>query len=150
MALLVAITTLAMLTVIVSEVSYVSRMRFLTAYHQKDRVQAYWLAKSGTNIYALILAANKQLGKNSMIQQFGSGRFIMANGSVINTGLMRMLFASQPGNDLSEEDVESFKQDGRVSEDVMEQSREGGIFNDRNFLDFNGDFSAKYKTQRVK
>ena len=33
-ALLVAITTLAMLTVIVSEVSYVSRMRFLTAYHQ--------------------------------------------------------------------------------------------------------------------
>ena len=40
-ALLVAITTLAMLTVIVSQVSYVSRMRFLTAYHQKDRVQAY-------------------------------------------------------------------------------------------------------------
>ena len=149
-ALLVAITTLAMLTVIVSEVSYVSRMRFLTAYHQKDRVQAYWLAKSGTNIYALILAANKQLGKNSMIQQFGLGDSLWQMVPVINTGLMRMLFASQPGNDLSEEDVESFKQEGRVSEDVMEQSREGGIFNDRNFLDFNGDFSAEVQDTESK
>ena len=46
--------------------------------------------------------------------------------------------------------MESFKQDGRVSEDVMEQSREGGIFNDRNFLDFNGDFSAEVQDTESK
>ena len=33
-ALLVAITTMAMLTVLISEITYVSRMRFMTAHHQ--------------------------------------------------------------------------------------------------------------------
>ena len=74
----------------------------------------------------------------------------MANGSRNQYRLDEDAFASQPGNDLSEEDVESFKQEGRVSEDVMEQSREGGIFNDRNFLDFNGDFSAEVQDTESK
>ena len=117
-ALLVAITTMSILTVLVTELTYVSRMRFLTAYHQKDRTQAYWLAKSGVNIYILVLAANKQLGKNSYIQQFGLGDSLWQMLPILNTGLMRMLFASGPGSDIEEEDLETFKQDGTVSESV--------------------------------
>ena len=49
-ALLVAITTVALLTIIVTEITYISRMRLMTATNQRDRVQAYWLAKSGTGI----------------------------------------------------------------------------------------------------
>jgi general secretion pathway protein K len=50
-ALLVAITTVALLTVIVTEITYIARMRLMTASNQRDRVQSYWLAKSGTGIY---------------------------------------------------------------------------------------------------
>jgi hypothetical protein len=58
--------------------------------------------------------------------------------------MMRMLFVSDaPGDDVEKEDIEEFKEDGRVSEAVMEKSREGGLFSDRNFLDFPGDFSAE-------
>jgi general secretion pathway protein K len=143
-ALLVAITTIAILTVIVTEVTYIARMRLLTASNQRDRVQAYWLAKSGTGIYQLILAANKELGRNSFIQEFGLGDSLWQMVPALNTGMMRMLFVSDaPGDDVEKEDIEEFKEDGRVSEAVMEKSREGGLFSDRNFLDFPGDFSAE-------
>lgn len=143
-ALLVAITTIAILTVIVTEVTYIARMRLLTASNQRDRVQAFWLAKSGVGLYQLILAANKELGKNSFIQEFGLGDSLWQMVPAINTGMMRMLFVSDaPGEKIEEEDVEQFKKEGTVSQDVMEKSREGGLFSDRNFLDFPGDFSAE-------
>ena len=143
-ALLVAITTIAILTVIVTEVTYIARMRLLTASNQRDRVQAYWLAKSGTGIYQLILAANKELGRNSFIQEFGLGDSLWQMVPALNTGMMRMLFVSEsPGDDVEKEDIEEFKEEGKVSEAVMEKSREGGLFSDRNFLDFPGDFSAE-------
>lgn len=143
-ALLVAITTIAILTVLVTEVTYIARMRLLTASNQRDRVQAYWLAKSGVGLYQLILAANKELGKNTFIQEFGLGDSLWQMVPAINTGMMRMLFVSDaPGEKVEEEDIEQFKQEGTVSEDVMDKSREGGLFSDRNFLDFPGDFSAE-------
>ena len=55
-----------------------------------------------------------------------------------------------PGNDLTDEDVENFKQDGRVSEEVMQQSREGGIFNDRNFWISMETFPLKSVIQKSK
>lgn len=143
-ALLVAITTVAMLTIMVTEITYIARMRLLTASNQRDRVQAYWLAKSGTGIYQLILAANKQIGKNEFIQQFGLGDSLWQMVPSLNTGMMRMLFVSESsGSDVKEDDIETFKSEGTVSEKVAEESRAGGVFNDRNFLDFAGDFSAE-------
>ena len=143
-ALLVAITTIAILTVLVTEVTYIARMRLLTASNQRDRVQAFWLAKSGIGLYQLILAANKELGRNSFIQEFGLGDSLWQMIPGISTGTMRMLFVSEaPGESLEKEDIEEFKQEGTVSEAVMEKSREGGLFSDRNFLDFPGDFSAE-------
>lgn len=150
-ALLVAITTVAMLTIMVTEITYIARMRLMTASNQRDRVQAYWLAKSGTGIYQLILAANKQIGKNEFIQQFGLGDSLWQMVPALNTGMMRMLFVSEaPGGDVDEEDIETFKSEGTVSEKVAEESRAGGVFNDRNFLDFSGDFSAEITDMESK
>ena len=67
-ALLVAITTMLVLSVLVSELAYVARVRFLIAYHQRDEAQAYWLARSGVNIYILLLSADKEIG--SQIESF--------------------------------------------------------------------------------
>lgn len=150
-ALLVAITTVALLTIIVTEITYISRMRLMTATNQRDRVQAYWLAKSGTGIYQLVLAANKQLGQNEFIQQFGLGDSLWQMVPSINTGMMRMLFvADSSGSDVEDEDIESFKEDGMVSEKIAEESRSAGVFNDRNFLDFAGDFSAEISDMESK
>jgi len=139
--ILLAISIVALMSILVSEIVYTARVRMLTAYHQAERTKAYWLAKSGMNIYVLVLAANKELGKNSMIQQFGLGDSLWQMVPTINTSLMRMLFQGSGG--LSDEDIDQFKQSGRVSEEVAEASREGSIFNRRNFLDFHGDFSAE-------
>ena len=105
--ILLAIAIIAILTVLVTEIIYTARVRMLTAYHQAERSKAYWLAKSGVNIYVLILAANKELGKNSMIQQFGLGDSLWQMVPVINTGLMRMLFVWT--SDISEEDKENLQ-----------------------------------------
>ena len=45
-ALLVAITTVMLLTILVSELSYNAQVRMVLAYNQRDRAQAYWLARS--------------------------------------------------------------------------------------------------------
>ena len=150
-ALLVAITTIAILTVIVTEVTYISRMRLITATNQRDRVQAYWLAKSGTGLYQLILTANKQIGKNEFIQQFGLGNSLWQMIPAINTGMMRMLMVSENSStDVQKEDVEQFKEQGTVSEKIMEESRSSGVFNGKNFLDFAGDFNAEVTDMESK
>ena len=156
-ALLVAITTLLVLSVVVSELAYISRVRFLVAYHQRDRAQAYWLARSGVNIYTLVLVADKQIG--NQIQQFAGDigfNSLWQMIPVLNTGLMRMLFASggvgDAGiDDLDDEQLEQFSQTGQVSDEVAAASREGGsVFDDRNFLDFEGDFSAEVTDNESK
>ena len=146
-ALLVAITTMLVLTVLVSELSYVARVRFLIAYHQRDEAQAYWLARSGVNIYILLLSADKEIG--SQIESFaGDLGFdsLWQMVPVINTGLMRMLFTGGGDiDDYSEEELTTFSQTGQVSDEVAAESRAEGssVFSDKNFLDFEGDFAAE-------
>ncbi|MFT5681911.1 MAG: hypothetical protein ACI8RZ_002829 [Myxococcota bacterium] len=146
-ALLVAITTMLVLTVLVSELSYVARVRFLIAYHQRDEAQAYWLARSGVNIYILLLSADKEIG--TQIESFaGDLGFdsLWQMVPVINTGLMRMLFTGGGDvDDFSEEELSTFAQTGQVSDEVASESRDEGssLFSDKNFLDFEGDFAAE-------
>ena len=146
-ALLIVITSLMFMTVLVTDLNYGARVRLLMAAHQRDEAQAYWLARTGTNLYALILAANKELAKNDMLsgltESFGVnlGDALWQMVPAINTGLLRMLFAF--GGSVDDEAIEDFQSSGRVSDEVAEKSREGGgRFDDKNFLDFEGDFSA--------
>ena len=67
---------------------------------------------------------------------------------VINTGLMRMLFAS--GGDVDDDDLEQFKASGTVSDEIDEASREASRFSDKNFLDFDGDFNAEVTDEDSK
>lgn len=151
-ALLVVVTTLLVLTVIISELSYAATVRVMVAYHQRDRVAASWLARSGVNFYRLILTANKQLAKSdfaAQIEQYTGlnlGDALWQMVPTINTGLLRMLFTgTELGEGNSDEEdaaIEDFQQTGRVAEEVAAESREGSAFENRNFLDFDGDFAA--------
>jgi general secretion pathway protein K len=149
-ALLVVMTTIAILTVVVTELSYTARVRFLVAAHERERAQAYWISQTGINFYKLILTTNKQLEGNQMLSQsaemFGVnlGDALWQMIPVFNTGLLRMIFAGGGDiEDVDEEELKEFAQTGAVSEETEEESREGGLFSDRNFLDFEGDFSAE-------
>jgi type II secretory pathway component PulK len=152
-ALLVAISTVMVLTVVVTEMSYNARVRFLIAAHEKERAQAYWVSQTGINMYKLILSANKQMEGSAVGGLAESAGLNIGDAlwqwvPVINTGLMRMLFAS--GGDIDDDDIDSFKQTGKVSDEIDEASRDASKFSDKNFLDFDGDFSAEVTDEDAK
>ena len=157
-ALLVAMSTVLILTVVVTELSYTARVRYLIAAHEKERVQAYWISQTGINIYKLILSANKQLESSAGGMAGMAGNFGVNIGDalwqwipVINTGLMRMLFATGGDlDDMSEEAMDEFKTSGKVSDEIEEASREESRFSDKNFLDFDGDFMAEVTDEDSK
>ena len=143
-ALLLVATTLMFMTVLVTEISFSSRVRFLQAAHARDEVAAGALARTGVNMYQLILVGTKQVENNPMLKNamnsMGMGGVqlwqLMPN---INTSLLRMIFVS--GGDLESEDLEKLRDEGLDAE-TREASRESR-FADRNFLDFDGDFLAE-------
>ncbi len=150
-ALLVVVSAIMIITVLVAEMNFGARVRLLLASHQKEEVQAYWLARTGVNVYKLLLAANYQL-KNSSLADYGSmfgvnmGDALWQAVPFISTGLMRMIFVSGGDvDDLAEEELQEVRTTGTVGEEIAEESREeasSGHFSDKHFLDFDGDFNA--------
>lgn len=142
-ALLMVITTIAFMTVLVTEINYSSRVRLLMSAHARDEVVAEALAESGVGLYRLILMADKEI--SSQISQFMPDVPLVSLWEMIpmiNTGLMRMLFVSSGSVDGDE--MEAFAATGQVSEEVAQESREaGGHFSNKTFLDFEGDFFAE-------
>ena len=108
----------------------------------KKQGSTYWLARSeqtSTHSFCRQQAAWRQL-LHPTIDPDSLWQMI----PYLNTGLMRMIFASEGRGDVSDEDIEQFKSEGTVSEEISELTREGtSVFNDRNFLDFEGDFNAE-------
>jgi len=151
-AILVVVAAVAVLTIVVTELAYTARVRMLTAAHHRDRVQAEWLARSGFNIYRLILVANKDLARNDALSGMADligvnlGDALWQMIPVLNTGMIRMLMGSGGDfDDIDEEELMQFEQTGEVSEEAEEASREGSFFSDRQFLDFDGDFTAEVR-----
>ncbi len=143
-ALLMVIAGVLLVSVLVTEMARGATIRLELAAHYRDEVKAEGIARTGVQFYRLILMASKSLGKNPMVAQFGSALGI--NGDTlwqivprINTTLLRMLFVS--GGDLSEEEQAQVGSRD-LDEGTRDESREGGSLN-RNFLDFDGDFSAE-------
>lgn len=150
-ALLVVLAAIMTMTVLVTDISFGARVRTLTAVHTRQQTQAYYLASSGISIYRLILMANSQVAKNPMLKQAAEWAGVPIGDALwkmvpfINTGLLRMVLSADSG-DLEEGDAEEFRQSGQVSEQVAEETRvDSGHFGNRNFLDFEGDFSVKVR-----
>ena len=156
-AILVVISALMIITVLVTELVYSSRVQYMVSVHERDRVKAYWLARSGVNMHRLILLANKEISNNPQIAQ--ALEMIGGGGALefwqtpfvqnMNTSLLRMLLgAGGDIDDVEDETLEEFKKTGRFEDD--EAMSEGGFFNDRDFLDFEGDFSSEITDHESK
>ncbi len=154
-ALLVVITAVAVLTVLVSDLAYTARVRFLVTAHRVDRQQAYWLARSGVEIYELIILADREMG--DALEQFGLGDIggLLEMLPQINTGLLTMLLATEGGGtDLAEDELQAEARGAAeatraVSEEVRQKAIEegGGLFAERSWLDMPGDFAAEVQRE---
>lgn len=143
-ALLLVLTSILFLTVIVTEITHGAAVRIQLAAHQRDEAMAEALAKTGFQVYRLILVASKGIGDQfgAIMQQYGmGGDTLWQMVPFINTGMMRMLLVS--GSDLDEEEAAEFQEDGLTDEQRAESREEGSSATRRNFLDFDGDFFAE-------
>ena len=152
-ALLVVIAAIMFLTVLVTDIDFGSRVRFVASAHSRDGSQAYWVANSGMSLYRLVLMGNKQLGKYLTgsgkdfceivsLQGISCSDPLLSFIPFLNTGMLRSMLVS--GGDLEEEDIEELKATGQATEETTEESREqsSSRFGKQGFLDFNGDFTA--------
>jgi general secretion pathway protein K len=144
-ALLMAITSITLLSIIVSESVHDAAVRAQLATHHRDEKKAEILAYSGVNLYRLVLIASKQIGNSPMISM--ASQYVGINADTIwqmipsvNTTLMRLIFAS--GGDLERSDTRQFANKGLSEKDRAASREEGDTQFKRNFLDFDGDFSA--------
>ncbi|NOY25917.1 MAG: general secretion pathway protein GspK [Oligoflexia bacterium] len=164
-ALLVVMTTIMIITVIVSDLAYTARVRFLVTAHRTEHEQAYWLARSGVELYKLLILADKQIGSQATSLMAGTPMEGMALGGLldmvpqINTGLLVMLMGSDSAStatedlanseDLSAEQKATIKGEASVSDEARQKAIEegGGLFSERSWLDMPGDFSAQVERE---
>jgi type II secretory pathway component PulK len=156
-ALIVVLTSIVVMTTVITEMAFSSRVRFLLSGHETQQTQAYWLARTGVNIYRLILTGNYQLKQSSTMKTLGEATGINMGDALwqavpfLSSGLMRMVFVSGgTAEDVDEADVEKLKTTGTVSNEVADESRERSRFSDDSFLDFEGDFSAEIVDEERK
>jgi type II secretory pathway component PulK len=139
-ALLLVLTSVLFLTVIATDIAFSATTRLRLAAHQRDEAKAEYLAQTGVGMYQLILSASKAIGKNPMFQQVEQMLGIDLGDALwqmipsINSEMMRMIFVTD--GDLDEVDEE-----GMTDEQIAESREETGM--ERNFLDFDGDFTAE-------
>ncbi|RKH59887.1 general secretion pathway protein GspK [Corallococcus llansteffanensis] len=78
-ALIIAIVSIALLTVVASEFAYNSRVDLQLAANQRDEVRAYYMARSGMSLGRLLLRFQKQVDQTpipnpmAMLSQLGIG-----------------------------------------------------------------------------
>lgn len=148
-ALLMVISSVLLLTVLVTEIAQGAVVRVQLAAQHRDDVKAQALAYSGVQFYRMILMASKAIGRNPMIAEFSQMLGVNAQEiwqaiPFVDTRLMRLIFVTD-GN-MDEDELASAKTAG-LSEEQVDESREGSSLMRRNFLDFDGDFHAEVQDE---
>jgi hypothetical protein len=150
-ALLMVLSAILLLTILVTEIAHGAAVRVQLAAHHRDEVKAQALANTGFHLYRLILMTSKQFEKvlRPYIAEFGgmmglNADTLWAMVPFINTQLLRMIFVTD--GDIDEDDVDEVKANqGLTDEQVAESREDQGV--KRNFLDFDGDFSARVEDE---
>lgn len=147
-ALLMAISSILLLAVLVTEIAHGAVVRAQLAAQHRDEVKAEALAYSGLQIYRMLLMASAALGRNPMIGQLAQGMGVNATElwqaiPFIDTRFLRLLFANNGSVD--QRDVNAAVAAGGLSEEDEAASREGNSLLGKAFLDFDGDFHASVK-----
>ncbi len=153
MAILMVMTSVMLLTILITEIVSGATVRIQLAAQYRDEVQAEALAGTGVQLYRLVLMLSKQVGNNPMVQQVGQMIGVNADTiwmmvPTINTQLLRLVLATDGDADnLSDEERAEMVASGGLTAEQREESREDSGPMRRNFLDFDGDFSASVQDE---
>jgi type II secretory pathway component PulK len=147
-ALLLAVASIMILSVLVTEVAHGAVVRAQLAAQHRDDAKAMALAYSGVYFYRLVLMISNSIGSNPMISEFSQAFGVNASElwqalPFIDTRFMRLVFVTD-GN-VDDEEVTQVKQQGLTDEQLAE-SRQSSLLK-RNFLDFDGDFHAEVQDE---
>jgi type II secretory pathway component PulK len=149
-ALLMTISAILLLTVLVTEIAHGAVVRVQLAAQHRDDLKSQALAYSGASFHRLVLIASKAVGRNPMFQQFsamlggGNAQELWQALPFVDTRLMRFLFVTDGAVD--EDEARDAKTQGLTDEQV-DESREGVSALKRNFLDFDGDFRSEVQDE---
>lgn len=143
-ALVMVLLMLTMVTAVVVQFSYDAHIDYSLAANEADEVRAYYLARSGVNLYKLILTADQKISSNNELKQFmaaaGMGGFeLWRLVPMIDTAMLRAVSDPSVPDEAKEELKERF---GGIPFDSL--GKEGG------FLDFGGDLHAEIEDEERK
>lgn len=152
-AMLLVLATIALLTVLVMEITRSATVRIQLAAHQRDEAEAEALAIGGIEFYRLFLIASKQVDDSPLVEMISQ----MIPGGInsaslweiipeISTSTLRLLLAA--GGDADE--AKEIEASGGLTEEQNAMTREGtGVHTTlkKPFLDFEGDFVATVKDE---
>lgn len=145
-ALLMVLSAITLLTILVVEIADGAVKRVQLAEHHRDEVKAEKIAFTGLQLFRLVLMASKQFEQMlaPYMEMLGTMMGIKADSlwrliPTINTQILRLLLVS--GGEVSDAEMDEVVANKGLTDEQVEESREDeGIT--RNFLDFDGDFSA--------
>ncbi|EKD41940.1 MAG: hypothetical protein ACD_73C00433G0004, partial [uncultured bacterium] len=161
-ALLIVLSSITILTIAIVEATYMSRINYRMAIQGKERLQAYYLAKSALNFSRILLKYNKEaqkLAKDNAANMGGMKLEPLYRMMPLSSNMIRgvlggdfdaLLGGGAEGEAESDEaDVDSQKNDldtGEVKQSVNMLDKEEA----EKFLDFDGDFSAEITEEQTK
>ncbi len=162
-ALILVMTSLLILTTLVVDFAYSTHVASEVAASQRDRLKAYYLARSGLNFLKLQLFVEKKLRSQfaSMLQQMqGSGvtSAPLCSQIPLSSGLLRQVAAGDdPFASKDEPKPEGEDQADKKSAKKKETKSagandtfEGLSHSDSEFLQFDGDFEGNCQTEETK
>lgn len=175
-ALLMVLSTIAVLSIAVVEFAYEEEVNYRMAVHQKQRLQAFYLAKSALNISKLILIHNKEaekqleksgmsaqsLGVQPLYRMFPISSYLLRE-LLSGGGLTSMLGGGEEATEEVEGEAETAEEKAPAEDATapdesasdMESSMESGLgmlAKDEleKFLSFDGNFASEITEEQTK
>ena len=143
-ALIMILLAIALVTSVVVQFSYDAHIDYSLAANEADEVRAYYLARSGVNLYKLILTADQKIASSNELKQLmqasGAGGFeLWKMVPMIDTAMLRSVSDPEVPDEVKEQLQERF---GGIAFDTL--GKEGG------FLDFDGNIHAEIEDEERK
>lgn len=160
-ALLMVLSMLVVMSTFIIEFQYTTRIRYQLAASYRDQVQAELLARSGVQIYVLLVMAVNNLAKNAMVKPYledmgiDAGDILTTLVPQIDTGLLRLIGAGVQSSDIQMDNDGAELKEGATPDSggLLD-----GLLNDEEaatslsqdgtgFMNFDGDFSASIEPE---
>lgn len=138
-ALIMVLLAITLVTAVVVQFSYDAHVDYSLAANEADEVRAYYLARSGINLYKLVLTADQKIASNAQVTVGMGGFELWRLVPMIDTAILRSVSDPEVPDDVKEQLSERF---GGIAFDALGQ--EGG------FLDFQGDIHAEIEDEESK